>query len=128
MVVGINATAKTVELSDGSVVACDRLVVAPRVESMAACVLSRVDYVRKTPHAWSAGAQTELLRSQLAEIPLNGTFVMTIPKAPHCCWPSPYQRACLVADFLKTTEGAASIVRVGRLLSVLPRPDQCACR
>ena len=42
----------------------------------------------------------------------NGTFVMTIPKAPYRCPPGPYERACIVADYLKTYRGAASKVIV----------------
>jgi len=38
--------------------------------------------------------------------------VMTIPKAPYRCPPGPYERACLVADYLKTYRGAASRVVV----------------
>ena len=32
-------------------------------------------------------------------------FVMTIPKAPYRCPPGPYERACVVADYLKTAKG-----------------------
>jgi sulfide dehydrogenase [flavocytochrome c] flavoprotein chain len=45
-------------------------------------------------------------------MPNNGIFVMTIPKAPYRCPPGPYERACLVADFLKNYKGAASKVVV----------------
>jgi len=109
---GINTTAKSVSLSDGTTLAYDRLVVAPGVEFMNAYGLTQSDYDSKTPHAWRAGPQTELLRTQLAAIPNNGTFVMTIPKAPYRCPPGPYERACLVADFLKTYKGSASKVIV----------------
>jgi NADPH-dependent 2,4-dienoyl-CoA reductase/sulfur reductase-like enzyme len=108
----INATAKSVALSDGSTLVYDRLVVAPGVDFMDAYGLTQSDYDSKTPHAWRAGPQTELLRTQLAGIPSNGTFVMTIPKAPYRCPPGPYERACLVADFLKNYKGAASKVIV----------------
>ena len=55
----------------------------------------------KTPHAWQAGAQTTLLKNQLAAMQNNETFVMTVPKAPYRCPPGPYERACVVADYLK---------------------------
>lgn len=111
----INTTAKSVALSDGTTLAYDRLVVAPGVEFMDGVNgygLSQSDYANKTPHAWQAGPQTELLRTQLAAMPSNGTFVMTIPKAPYRCPPGPYERACLVADFLKNYKGSASKVIV----------------
>jgi hypothetical protein len=34
----------------------------------------------------------------------SGVFAMTIPKAPYRCPPGPYERACLVADFLKSNK------------------------
>ena len=54
-----------------------------------------------TPHAWQAGAQTTLLRTQLAAMRAGDTFVLTVPKAPYRCPPGPYERACVVADYLK---------------------------
>ena len=54
-----------------------------------------------TPHAWQAGAQTTLLKNQLAAMRSNETFVMTVPKSPYRCPPGPYERACVVADYLR---------------------------
>ena len=111
-VTAINKTAKSVTLSDNTVLSYDRLILAPGVEFMDAYGLTQSDYDNKTPHAWRAGLQTTLLSQQLANIPANGVFVLTIPKAPYRCPPGPYERACLVADFLKTKKGAASRVVV----------------
>jgi len=61
-----------------------------------------------TPHAWIAGSQSNLLRDQIKAMPANGTFIMTIPKAPYRCPPGPYERACLVANILGTRSGALS--------------------
>ena len=65
-----------------------------------------------TPHAWQAGAQTTLLKNQLAAMRSNETFVMTVPKSPYRCPPGPYERACVVADYLrvKGRTGAKVIV------------------
>jgi NADPH-dependent 2,4-dienoyl-CoA reductase/sulfur reductase-like enzyme len=108
----IDQVAKSITLSDNTVVTYDRLVLAPGVEFMDAYGLTQSDYDNKTPHAWRAGPQTELLRQQLVGMPNNGTFVMSIPRAPFRCPPGPYERACLVADFLKTYKGSASKVVV----------------
>jgi len=51
-----------------------------------------------SPHAWIAGGQTKLLARQLADMNMDSTFVMTIPKSPYRCPPGPYERACLVAE------------------------------
>lgn len=61
-------------------------------------------------HAWVAGPQTDLLKDELAAMPDGGRFVLTIPKAPFRCPPGPYERACLVADFLKRKKPGSKVV------------------
>ena len=103
--VAIDASARRVTLSDNTVLAYDRLVLAPGVSFDDAHGLTQADYDARTPHAWRAGAQTTLLRNQVNAMRDGDTFVMTIPKAPYRCPPGPYERACVVADFLKTRKG-----------------------
>ena len=102
-VVSVDAVNQVVNLSDETQLPYDRLVVAPGVEFMPAYGLSLSDYETKTPHAWRAGPQTELLRDQIAQMQDGDTFVMTIPLAPYRCPPGPYERACIVADTLKSS-------------------------
>jgi sulfite dehydrogenase len=52
-------------------------------------------------HSWKAGPQTVALRRQLEAMPDGGVFAMTIPKVPYRCPPGPYERACMVASYLK---------------------------
>lgn len=111
-VVSIDTVNRQLSLSDSSVLAYDRLILAPGVEFMDAYGLTQADYASRTPHAWQAGPQTTLLANQLASMSNGGTFVMTIPKAPYRCPPGPYERACLVADYLKTSGRSASKVLV----------------
>jgi sulfide dehydrogenase [flavocytochrome c] flavoprotein subunit len=61
-------------------------------------------------HAWVAGPQTELLKKQLAAMPAGGRFVLTIPKAPFRCPPGPYERACLIADYLTREKPGSKII------------------
>lgn len=65
---------------------------------------------RKNPHAWIAGNQTNLLKKQLQAMPAGGTFVMTIPRSPYRCPPGPYERACLVADMVKSNGGGRVVI------------------
>ncbi len=106
--VSIDKGAKQISLSDGSSLAYDRLVLAPGIEFVDAYGLTQQDYEARTPHAWQAGPQTALLATQLAGMSSSGVFVMTIPKSPYRCPPGPYERACLVADFLKTRAGGST--------------------
>ena len=110
--VSINPAAKQVLLSDQSTLSYDRLVLAPGVEFDNAYGLTQADYDTRTPHAWRAGPQTTLLQQQIAGMVNGDTFVITIPKSPFRCPPGPYERACLVADFLKTRKGALCKVLV----------------
>jgi len=89
---------------------CERVVLAPGVKFDA--VPSRVNAAQAAPilHAWEAGPQTTQLRDFLAAMPPTGTFVMTIPKAPYRCPPGPYERACVVADYLKRNKPGAHVI------------------
>lgn len=108
----INAAAHTVTLSDNTTLPYDRLVLAPGVHFEDAYGLTQGDYDTRMPHAWRAGPQTTLLAQQIAGMVNGDTFVMTIPKAPYRCPPGPYERACVVADYLKRTKGSAAKVLV----------------
>jgi len=108
----VNASAKSVTLSDGSVLSYDRLILAPGIRFDDAYGLTQADYDGSFPHAWQAGAQTQKLRDQVAAMKNGDTFVMTIPAKPYRCPPGPYERACLVADYLKRSGKSASRVVV----------------
>jgi sulfide dehydrogenase [flavocytochrome c] flavoprotein chain len=108
----VNVAAHTVTLSDNTTLPYDRLVLAPGVRFEDAYGLTQADYDSRTPHAWRAGPQTTLLAQQIAAMANGDTFVMTIPKAPYRCPPGPYERACVVADYLKRTKGPNARVLV----------------
>src|SRR5262249_28377523 len=62
------------------------------------------------PHAWKAGAQTLLLRRQLEALPDGGVFALTVPKSPYRCPPGPYERACQVAWYFKTSKPKSKVL------------------
>lgn len=110
-VVAIDRLARTVRLADGSSLNYDRLVLAPGVSFDDAYGLTQADYDTRTPHAWRGGAQTTLLRQQITAMKNQDIFVMTIPKAPYRCPPGPYERACVVADHLKSSgRGSCQVI------------------
>ena len=55
----------------------------------------------KMPHAWKAGEQTMLLRRQIEAMDDGGVVVIAVPAAPLRCPPAPYERASLIAHYLK---------------------------
>ena len=105
-VVAVDSVTRTVRLAGGTVLPYDRLVLAPGIAFDAVPGLDPT----RVPHAWQAGPQTTLLKNQLVAMPSGGRVVMTIPLAPYRCPPGPYERACLVADFLRRRKGTAKIV------------------
>jgi sulfite dehydrogenase len=102
-VTAIEAAARKVRLADGRELTYDRLILSPGVDFMTeqvgglALALERGDVT----HAWKAGPQTVALRRQLEAMRDGGVFAISIPKAPYRCPPGPYERACVVAAYLK---------------------------
>ncbi|MBI5260085.1 MAG: NAD(P)/FAD-dependent oxidoreductase [Burkholderiales bacterium] len=89
---------------------CERVVLAPGVQFDAVPSTANAAVAAPILHAWQAGPQTTQLRDFLAAMPPTGTFVMTIPKAPYRCPPGPYERACVVADYLKRNKPGAQVI------------------
>lgn len=105
--VEVDPVAVTVKLASGTSLSGDRIIMAPGIEFDT--VPGLTDWNRM-PHAWEAGHQTTLLAQQLAAMPANGTVVLTVPKAPYRCPPGPYERACLIADWLKEKKPLAKLI------------------
>lgn len=111
-VVGIDPAAKTLSLADRSTLAWDRLVLAPGIDFMLDGVpgLAAALDSGRAVHAWKAGAQTLALRRQLEALPEGGVVLMSIPKAPYRCPPGPYERACLIASWLRRAKPRAKLL------------------
>jgi len=88
----------------------DRLVIAPGIDFDYPPGLETDAARAAIVHAWQAGPQTLTLRSQIRAMPAGGVFVMTIPATPYRCPPGPYERACVVADWLKRNRRGAKVI------------------
>src|SRR5712671_194085 len=107
----VNAQARRVMLGDGTAFDYDRLVLAPGIairwdalpgyDEAAAAVM---------PHAWLAGDQTLLLRRQLETMADGGTVLISAPANPFRCPPGPYERASLIAYYLKKTKPRSKLI------------------
>ena len=99
---GVDPVARQVTLTNGDKLGYDRLVLSPGVD-MAFDKLPGYDAAAAEimPHAWKAGAQTDLLRRQLVAMEDGGTVVISAPANPYRCPPGPYERASLIAYYLK---------------------------
>lgn len=109
-VLGIDPVAKKVTLSAGGPLYYDRLVVAPGIEFDVVPGLETAAAQAIVTHAWKAGPQTATLRTQIQGMSAGGTFLMSIPKAPYRCPPGPYERACVVADYLKRYKPGSKVI------------------
>jgi len=102
-VTAIDTAGKRVRLADGTQLPYDRLVVSPGVDFMNEAIagLATPAAQAKFLHSWKAGPQTVALRQQLTAMRDGGVVAISIPKAPYRCPPGPYERACMVAAYLK---------------------------
>jgi len=107
----VDPQGKSVTLADGNRLAYERLVLAPGIDirwdglpgydEAAANVM---------PHAWKAGEQTTLLRRQLELMEDGGLVVISAPANPFRCPPGPYERASLIAYYLKTKKPKSKLI------------------
>lgn len=109
----VDADKKSVHLKNNptSPIHYDKLVLSPGID-IRWNVLEGYDEAAAelAPHAWKAGEQTVLLKKQLEAMPENGNFVMVVPEAPFRCPPGPYERASMVAHYLKHNKPQAKLI------------------
>jgi NADPH-dependent 2,4-dienoyl-CoA reductase/sulfur reductase-like enzyme len=102
MAVSVDRDKKTVKLANGTVLPYDRLVLSPGIDLKFDSVPGWSEEAsRKLPHAWQAGAQTQLLKRQLNALSDGSTIVMIAPPNPYRCPPGPYERVSMMAHVLK---------------------------
>ncbi|TMV09727.1 NAD(P)/FAD-dependent oxidoreductase [Ruegeria sediminis] len=109
--VGIDRDARTVTLAGGGTLPYDRLILSPGIDFVEGAVEGwGLAAQNRMPHAYKAGSQTELLKSQIEAMPEGGTFAMVAPPNPFRCPPGPYERVSMVAHILKERNPTAKIV------------------
>ena len=112
MVASIDAARKTVKLAGGPEIRYDKLVLSPGVELMFDGVqgLKQAHADGRILQAWKAGPETTALRQQLQAMPDGGVFAIAIPEAPYRCPPGPYERASVVAAYLKANKPKSKVL------------------
>lgn len=96
-------SARLVRLSRGGSLRYDRLVLAPGIEPQFEAITGLHDAhaAGRILAAWNAGPDTNGLHKQLRDMPDGGVVAITVPEAPFRCPPAPYERASLIAAYLK---------------------------
>ena len=107
----VDAQARTVTLADGARLSYDRLVLAPGIDIRWGALPGYDETAAaQMPHAWRAGEQTLLLRRQLEAMDDGGLVVISAPANPFRCPPGPYERASLIAHYLKTKKPKSKLL------------------
>ena len=103
MVESIDPAAHTVKLANGDTLKYDKLVLSPGIDLMYDTVegLKAANDAGQILISMKAGPETMALRQQIEAMPDGGVFAISVPKTPYRCPPGPYERATLVASYLK---------------------------
>ena len=99
------------KLADGKMLSYDRLVLSPGIDFRWDAIQGYDEAASALmPHAYRGGEQIALLRHQLEEMADGGLVVVTSPVAPSRCPPAPYERAALIAHYLKTKKPRSKVI------------------
>ena len=111
-VASIDAAKKTVRLAGGPEIRYDKLVLSPGIELMFDGIagLRQAQTEGRILQAWKAGPETEALAAQLQAMRDGGVFAITVPEAPYRCPPGPYERASVVAAYLKAHKPRSKVL------------------
>lgn len=110
-VVAIEPDARRVALAGGQHLAYDRLVISAGIGLRFDAIPGYDEAASATiPHAWKAGAQTALLARQLDAMEDGGLVALTVPALPYRCPPGPYERASLIAHYVKTRKPRSKVI------------------
>jgi sulfide dehydrogenase [flavocytochrome c] flavoprotein chain len=111
-VAAIDAVKKAVRLAGGPEIRYDKLVLSPGVELMFDGIagLRQAQAEGRILQAWKAGPETDALAAQLQAMRDGGVFAITVPEAPYRCPPGPYERASVVAAYLKAHKPRSKVL------------------
>ncbi len=111
LVVAVEHRKKMVKTQGGKTLAYDHLIVSPGIDFRFETIEGYDATVAETiPHAWKAGPQTALLRKQLEAMKDGGTVIIAPPPNPFRCPPGPYERASMIAHYLKRHKPKSKIL------------------
>jgi sulfite dehydrogenase len=110
--VAVDTAKKSVRLGRGGDISYERLIVSPGIDFNFAEVQGYEEAMRdgRVLHAWKAGAQTVELRRQLEQMRDGGVVLLSIPLAPYRCPPGPYERASMIAAYLKQAKPRSKLL------------------
>ncbi len=107
----INTANKRIPLANGRVLTYDKAILSPGIDLR----LDAIPGYNKAalalmPHGWKAGPQTVDLKNQLEAMDDGGTVIISPPVNPFRCPPGPYERASMIAHYLKTNKPKSKVL------------------
>ncbi len=109
--VSVDRDKRSVGLAGGASLAYDRLVLSPGIDFRPGSVPGwDLSQQNRMPHAYKAGSQTQLLKTQIEAMRQGGVYCMIAPPNPFRCPPGPYERISMVAHILKQANPTAKIL------------------
>lgn len=107
----LDPVAKTVSLDDGTLLGFEKAVLSPGIDFRWNALAGYDEAAAQVmPHAWQAGPQTALLRRRLEAMGNGGTVIIVAPADPYRCPPGPYERASLIAHYLRTAKPKSKVL------------------
>lgn len=107
----VDAQARTVTTKDGLKLAYDRLILSPGIAMRWNAIQGYgTGAAARFPHAWKGLYQRKLLQNQLAALEDGQTVLISVPRAPYRCPPGPYERASLIAHYLKANKPRSKLI------------------
>lgn len=108
---GIDGEKRTVKLAGGDTLNYDKLLLSPGIDFRWNALEGYDEAASQlAPHAWKAGEQSVLLKKQLEAMPDGGKFIMVAPANPFRCPPGPYERASMVAHYIKHNKPKSKLI------------------
>jgi sulfide dehydrogenase [flavocytochrome c] flavoprotein subunit len=110
-VTAIDPAKRHVTTKGGAALPYDRLILAPGIDMKWNAIEGYDEAASRTmPHAMKAGLQTVTLHQQLEAMADGGLVVIAVPGNPYRCPPGPYERASLIAHYLKNHKPRSKIL------------------
>jgi NADPH-dependent 2,4-dienoyl-CoA reductase/sulfur reductase-like enzyme len=109
---GVDQAKKVVMTRGGGSYAYDRLVLSPGIDIKYESIPGYSKELSDTyPHAYQTAAiGKQQLMGALSGMKDGGVFLMVMPQNPYRCPPGPYERACMIAHYLKTKKPKSKLV------------------
>lgn len=107
----VDPARQTVTIKSGNTLPYDRLILSPGIDMRWDALDGyRTRAAQTFPHAWKGQMQQMLLTRRLQAMDDGGVVIISVPRAPYRCPPGPYERASLMAHYLKTHKPRSKVI------------------